>query len=573
MLKTRLIALALSAFLTTNLFAAQPSYVSALADAYMAAYYERFPEQATMAGIAGARHDRLSDNSAAAIVRWQSVQDAFLTLLADVDANALWGTPDWITYGFLRETLEASRGTRICRSELWPVNQMSGWQVGLANLANTQPVSNDEQRRAAIARFSAIPKALENERANLREGLRLGYSTPRRNVGLVVEQLDKLVATPVAESPFFAPAKRANDAAFTAEWTKLVSEVLYPAIAKHRDFLRDEYAPKARVTIAVKDHPNGVECYRAAYRSYSTLSREPQEVFDLGMRTVKANEARMRALGKELFGTDDLAEIKRRIQNDAENKFTTRDEVRKFAEESVERGKAAIPQWFGIVPKAPVVVQPIPEYREKTASDSYQRASDDGSRPGTYHIKLYQPETQQRGVVERTAFHETYPGHHLQIAIAQERTAAHPITRFVGNSGFSEGWARYTEALAEEMKLYATKHGRVGRLGWPARGMVIDPGIHVLGWTAEQAKAFALESGTMSEDGVTALIDRVVVWPAQLTAYDSGGLEITALRAQAEQALGAKFDIRKFHDAVLGDGSVTLPMLRTKIERWIEGQK
>ncbi|HEX6159783.1 MAG TPA: DUF885 domain-containing protein [Thermoanaerobaculia bacterium] len=565
--------LALLLLLALPASAAQPAYVTALADAYMAAYYERFPEQATMAGIAGARHDRVTDNSAAGIARWQAVQDAFLTLLAEVDPNTLWGSPEWITHGFLRETLEASRGTRVCRSELWPVNQMSGWQVGLANLANGQPVTTDEQRRAAIARFSALPKTLENEMTNLREGLRLGYSTPRRNVGLVVEQLDKLLATPVADSPFFSPAKRANDPAFTTQWTALVSQTLYPAIARYRDFLRDEYQPKARVTIAVKDHPNGVDCYRAAYRSYSTLRREPQEVFDLGMRTVKANETKMRALGKELFGTDDLAAIKQRIRTDRENKFATRDEVRKFAEESVARAKAAVPRWFGIVPKTDVVIQPIPEYREKTASDSYQRASDDGSRPGTYHIKLYQPEEQQRGVVERTAFHETYPGHHLQIAIAQERTAVHPITRFVGNSGFSEGWARYTEALSEEMKLYATKHGRVGRLGWPARGMVIDPGILVLGWTREQAIAFALESGTMTEESASSLVDRVVVWPAQLTAYDSGGLEITALREQAEKALGQKFDIRKFHDAVLGDGSVTLPMLRTKIERWIEEQR
>ncbi|HEY0144145.1 MAG TPA: DUF885 domain-containing protein [Thermoanaerobaculia bacterium] len=572
-MKPRLIALALLAFTALNASAAKPAYITALADAYMAAYYERFPEAATMAGLADARHDRVTDNSPAALARWQSVQDAFLTLIAEVDPKSLWGTPEWITYGFLRETLEASRGTRVCRSELWPVNQMSGWQVSIANLANTQPVTNDEQRRAAIARFSAFPRTLENEIANLREGLRLGYSTPRRNVGLVIEQLDKLLATPVAESPFFSPAKRASDAAFTTQWTALVTGTIYPAITKYRDFLRDEYHPKARLSIAVKDHPNGVDCYRAAYRAYSTLQREPQEVFDLGMRAVKANEGRMRALGKELFGTDDLAAIKKRIQEDPENKFATRDEVRKFAEESVARAKAKVPEWFGLVPKADVVIQPIPEYREKTASDSYQRASDDGSRPGTYHIKLYQPEQQQRGVVERTAFHETYPGHHLQIAIAQERTAVHPITRFVGNSGFSEGWARYTEALSEEMKLYATKHGRVGRLGWPARGMVIDPGLHVLGWTREQAIAFARESGTMTEENASSLVDRVAVWPAQLTAYDSGGLEITALREQAEKALGKKFDIRKFHDAVLGDGSVTLPMLRTKIERWIEAQR
>ena len=543
--------------------------VTELADAFMAGAFRRSPEAETQLARAGARHDRLSDNSLAAVRAWRATEDSLLRELDRVDASLLRGRPEWITHGFLRETLEAARGTRVCRGELWPVNQLSGWQTELAALAAVQPVGSDSLRAAALARWRGMPRYLETEISNLREGLRLGYSTPRRNVGLVIEQLDALLAAPVNQSPFFSPAQRDTTPAFVAEWRALVTDAINPAIRRYRDFLRDEYLPRARESSAVRDHPDGRECWRAAYRAYTTVDRSPEEVFELGRRTVARNTEEMRRIGRERFGTDDPAALAARLRSDSTNRFRTRDQVLAWSREAVERARAAVPQWFGITPRAPVVVEPIPEFRERAASSHYRGPADDGSRPGTYFINLYQPEEQGRGTLEVTAFHETYPGHHLQITIGRERTGVHPIARYAGNSGFVEGWGRYSEALAEEMGLYRTPHALVGRRAWPARGMVVDPGLHVLGWTREQAVDYILEAGGRTREAAGTLVDRVAVLPAQLTAYDSGALEIFALREQARAALGDRFDIREFHDRVLEDGSLTLRMLRDKIERWI----
>jgi uncharacterized protein (DUF885 family) len=225
------------------------------------------------------------------------------------------------------------------------------------------------------------------------------------------------------------------------------------------------------------------------------------------------------------------------------------------------------------VPKAELVVEPYPEMLERTASDSYWPAAEDGSRAAMYRITLYRYPQTTRANAEITAFHEAFPGHHLQISIAQERPNTHAITRLVGNSGFAEGWARYSEALAEEMGMYTSDYARANRRLWPARGMVIDPGIHLLGWTREKAIEFARESGRFEGDALEQLVDRIAVWPGQLTAYDTGALEFFALRCEAEKALGDRFDIREFHSVLLENGTITLPMLREHVQAWLATKK
>ena len=212
---------------------------------------------------------------------------------------------------------------------------------------------------------------------------------------------------------------------------------------------------------------------------------------------------------------------------------------------------------------------PIPDYEEGSGKSTRYRPGTD-KRPGEYRIPLDRSEDQSRGVAESTAFHETWPGHHLQGAVAKTVGGLHPITQLIWFSGPGEGWARYAEALAEEMGLYETLTGPITRRAWPARGMVVDPGIHLFNWTREEAVNYIAESGRFSETESNALVDRISIWPGQLTAYDSGGLEIFALRRQAEEALGEKFDIREFHDRILENGTIPLTELRIHIEEWIE---
>jgi uncharacterized protein (DUF885 family) len=388
-------------------------------------------------------------------------------------------------------------------------------------------------------------------------------------VELVIRQLDELLALPVEKWPLYSPATRDKTEAFARQWTELLTARIKPAIERYRDFLRQEYVGKARQDIAIKANPRGADCYQAAFRSYTTIDRPAAETFELGKRTVQSNQAAALEIGRQRLQANDLPALLERLEKDPANHFASRDELMSFARSAVGRATDLLPKWFSRVPKAGIVVEPFPAFLERTASDSYWPAAEDGSRPAMYRITLYHYLTTTRSNAEITAFHEAYPGHHLQIGLATERPGVHPITRLVGNSGFAEGWARYAEALAEEMGMYSSDYARANRRLWPARGMVIDPGIHLFGWTREQAIAFAEASGRFKGETAQQLVDRVAVWPGQLTAYDTGALEFFALRQQAEQALGKDFDIREFHAVVLENGTITLPMLREQVARWL----
>jgi uncharacterized protein (DUF885 family) len=544
--------------------------VTALADEFVREYVAAAPEEAEAWGFPLERHDALTDNSLAGVRAWQAREDAWTAQLARIDGAALRGRPEWVTYGMLRERIEASRAARVCRAELWPVSQMSGWQVNFATLARLQPVGTPALREQAISRWRRIPAYLRNEIDNLRAGIRLGYTTPRRNVELVIEQLDALRDMPVEESPFFAPAQRDSADGFRAAWAALLRDEVMPAVARYRDFLAAEYLPAARETLGVGALPDGRACYQASFRLNTTLDRAPEETYALGQARVARNLAEVGEIGRRALGTAEVDSIRARLRSGS---FASRDEMLAFSNDALQRARAAVPRAFRTTPAAAVIIEPHPAFLEATASDQYFPAAQDGSRPAQYRINLGKSGSTSRAQAEITAFHETYPGHHLQVGLAQQAAGAHPVARLISSGSYVEGWARYAEALAEELELYTSDEARVSRRLWPARGMVLDPGIHLFGWTREQAVEYIASSGRMGAQEADALVDRVVAWPGQLTAYDTGALEFFALRELAERELGPRFDLREFHDVVLRHGAVTLPMLRESVEAWIAERK
>ncbi|HEY8209294.1 MAG TPA: DUF885 domain-containing protein [Myxococcaceae bacterium] len=545
--------------------------VHRLADDYVAAFTAAFPDAAEINGLTGAAPDGLSDNSLAATGRWHAREDAWAAQLAAIDGAALWGTPEWALHGLLKEAVDASRQVRICRGELWPVSQMNGWQVGVSPLASGQRVDTPELRAAALRRFAKLPAYLDTEIANAREGLKQGYSSPRRVAERTLKQIEGY-AVAAKDSPLYDPARRANDPAFAAEWSALLDQKIRPAVTRYRDFLRDEYLSAARTEPSVYKNRDGAACYRALFRLGTTLDRPPEETFRLGQARVKQTVAEAQAMAKDALGVTALPDIMARIRAEPSNHFSSRDDVLAWARTSVARARDAVPRFFSHAPAADVLVQPYPATLEASVSDSYQPAADDGSRAGTYWIKLADHEAQLRSNAEVTAFHETYPGHHLQLSFAFQYGPKHPLLRLTGNSGYIEGWGRYAEALADEMGLVGPL-ARIQRRLWPARGMMVDPGIHALGWTREQAIQFVSESGRFTPKEAESAMERIAIMPAQLTAYDTGALEIFALRDQARAALGDRFDLRAFHDVILSSGPVTLPMLRQLVEKWIQDQK
>jgi uncharacterized protein (DUF885 family) len=551
--------------------------VTALADAFMAAYFERNPESVTYYGIPNRRHDRLFDNSPAAARAWEAREDAWLRDVRAIDAASLAGKPEAVAYGILKETLEASVASRVCRGELWGLNQLVGWQSNLGYLASIQPVGTEQARTEALARWRALPHFIDTEIANLREGVRLGYTAPRQNAQLVLQQIDALRSGPATESPLYGPATRDSTPAFQAAVAQVISQEINPALQRFRDYLEKEYLPRARTSIAVSALPSGAECYRASVRQFSTLEVPAEEVHRLGLQQMARIETEMKAIAERSFATSDVRGLLDKLKTDTQYTFRTRDEIMEHSRAAIARAEREMPKWFGILPKAKVVVERYPEFREKSAVGEYNAPAEDGSRPGVFLISTYEPTKRSRSGPESVAFHEAIPGHHLQIAIAMERgTANHPIARYMGNSGYSEGWALYSERLADEMGLFTADIDRIGMLSEQAlraARLVVDPGMHVLGWTRDQAIEYMAQRTTMPREEIVSEVDRYIVWPGQATAYMLGMLEIQRLRDHAQRELGSRFDIKAFHDRILEDGSVPLPTLRAKIDRWIAAVK
>ena len=543
-----------------------------LADAYLTAWFDRNPDQGTYYGVPGRHHDRLPDNSAAALTAWQKQEDAFLAEIKQIDRDAIESEPLRATYAITREALESSVGLRVCRNELWTVSQfVNAWQVAFGYLVTIQPVGTDEARAEALARWGALPKYIDTEIANLREGLKLGYSAPKGNVRIVIDQMNTLTTGPLADSPFDSPALRDKTPEFRRRFDALLKTAINPAMRRYRDFLEKEYLPAARDEVGVNANPNGAACYDASVRFHSSLPVPAKDVHDTGLKQIDRIASEMKTIAERSFQTSDVPALLQRLRTDKQYLFKSREELISYSQAALARSKAAMPQWFGLLPKADVVIEPYPKFREKNGPNEYNPPAEDGSRPAIFFISAYQAEKKGRAEAESTAFHETIPGHHLQGAIAVERKTIHPIGRYIGNSGYTEGWGLYAERLADEMKLYSSDLDRMGMLSnqaLRAARLVVDSGLHALGWTRQQAIDYMLAHTAESPDDVTAEVDRYIIYPGQATAYMLGQLQIRKARDEAQQVMGDRFAIKTFHDRVLEDGAVPLTYLTEKIRAW-----
>ena len=549
--------------------------VRQLADTYLTAYFAQHPDEATLDGVANTRHDRLPDNSPAALARWQDREDAWLSVLKKIDQKRLTGRPEWVSYGIMRDAIEGSVATRVCRYELWSVAHTGGgWLSTITSLAALQGVGTDDARRQVLTRWHAIPAYIATETANHREGLRRGYTAPRGNVQIALNEIDTLLATPIQQSPLYDPARRDSTPEFRAELAQVIEREIVPAMRAYRDFLTGEYLERARREIGVYANPHGSDCYQASIRATTGLGLSADSVHRLGIATVEQLEDEMERIAIRAFGTSDVSRLLERLRSDTAYTFHTREEMLQRARDGLERARAAIPRWFGRLPRAPVVVEPYPAFRERQSVGEWNPPAEDGSRPGIYYLSTYDPRHKARADLEPLSFHETIPGHHLQGTIALERGDTIPaIARYFWSPGMGEGWAEYAEQLADEMGLYSSDTARFGMLAditLSATLLVVDTGIHAFGWTRTQAIDYIREHTHVPLLRAEVGVDRYPVWPAQGLSYGLGRLEIRRLRDLAQRLLRGKFDIKAFHDRVLENGAVPLPLLRASIYRWID---
>ncbi len=546
--------------------------IEAIADEYLAALLEVQPELGTLYSLPRARHDRLRDNSLAALAAWEAREDQWLRELEAVGEPAAVASRDWVTYGILHEALEGAVASRICRNELWQASASTDWHNNVPFLFEVQPVDTPELQQQALRRLNALAPYIDTEIANLRAGLDAGYSAPRVTVEPAVGEIRALLD---ADSPLLSPAVRAGNEAFSRQVNTVFAEVLTPAIERYIRFIENEYLPRAREEIALSFNPDGAKCYPALVRSYSTLRIEADEIHRQGLQQVAAIRREMQVIIDTHFPGESIESFLHSMGSKPEFTFTTEDEVLQYSLDALELARQAMPRAFGRLPRAEVQIIPYPPYRASSTGE-YQSSSEDGTRPGIYYIAVVNPERRSRGIQQSVLFHETYPGHHLQGAIALELgDRVHPIARYLWNSGYGEGWGLYAERLADELGLYAGPLDRMGMLSDQAARaarLVIDSGIHTRGWTRQQSVDYMLENTAWPEVDIQSEINRYISWPGQANAYMLGMLEIRRLRNLAESALGENFDLRAFHDRVLENGSITLPMLEESIQAWVEQQ-
>ncbi len=462
----------------------------------------------------------------------------------------------------------------LCDLDDWVVDPLQGLQVDLMNVESYQPVHTPAEGAAMVKRWNAIGPYVEQHVTNLRAGASEGRVAVRALVEKVADELDDLISKPDSEWALLRPLAAKHDwdekeqREFREGLEGAVRGSARPGFARYLRFLRSEILPKARPQekAGIVNIPGGAATYAKLMRVHTSMDLTPEEVHRTGLAEVSRINGEMEALGEKVFGVSERSEIQKRLRTDPSLYFSSRDEVAAKAEAALARANAAISKWFGRLPKTPCEVVRMGEHEEKHSTIAYYRPpAADGSRPGRYYINTSAPETRPRYEAEALAYHESVPGHHLQLAIAQELEGIPDFRKNSGVTAFVEGWGLYAERLAEEMGLYTSDLDRIGILSydaWRACRLVVDTGMHAMGWARGQAINFMLENTALAENNIINEVDRYITWPGQALAYKTGQLEMIRLRQEAERRLGERFDVRRFHDVLLGNGAIPLQALR-----------
>jgi uncharacterized protein (DUF885 family) len=429
-----------------------------------------------------------------------------------------------------------------------------------------------EHAEAMPDRFRAIARAFTDSAERLRSGVAAGRTPIRSTAEKTVAQVDAYLATDVADDPLLRiqpPPDWDGEAAWRERLAAVVADEVRPAIRRWRDVIADEVVPAARPD----DRPglcwldDGEESYAASLRRYTTTQITPDEIHDIGLGQIESLATEYRELGAEVLGTTDLDDIFSRLRDDPALHFDSGPAIVEASERAMAKAKAAMGDWFGRLPEADCIVKETPT----GPTAFYFRPAADGSRPGIFFVNTADPTRWGTFEIESMAYHEGIPGHHLQLAIAQELDHIPDFRKNAFVAAYAEGWGLYTERLADEMGLYGGPLERMGMLSadsMRAGRLVIDTGIHAKGWSRQQAIDYFRENSPMSVGTIEGEVDRYIAWPGQATSYMIGRLEIQRMRREAEDALGADFDIQGFHDTVLGSGLVPLGTLDRMVKDW-----
>lgn len=541
---------------------------------------QQSPELATSMGIPGS-NDRWSDVSPQATERRRAELRRFQQRAQAFSPSAL-KPADRLNQRLFVRGLQDQLDSLDLNSYLLPINHFfAAPHLGILRTLPLAPTKTAKDFDDRLARLNAIPQLIDQSIATATEALRRNLKAPRHIATLMASQLEQQIAAPPEKSQMLAEFRAmpktisdADRARLQAQATAAYRDAVQPALQKLHRFLTTTYIPQTRTTLGLSDNFNGKEHYQTYTRLHTTTKLSPDAIHDIGLKEAARIQSEMAAIRAELKFTGTAAEFTAQVLDGPQFRFHSEQEILAHGREISKRLDPELPRLFKILPRMPYGVQAIPAHQARTAAPFYQPPARDGSRAGNFFLRTVDPETQSKCCMEALILHEAVPGHHLQIALAQEMGNVPEFRKNARFTAFSEGWGLYAETLGTELGLYRSPYERYGRLQselFRAIRLVVDTGIHAKGWTREQAIQAMQpgKGGWLNDAFIASEIDRYIAVPGQALAYKIGGLKISELRAKSEKALGPKFDIREFHDAVLRNGALPLDMLEEQIDAYI----
>jgi len=526
-------------------------------------------------------NDRWADLSLDAIEKRHRHKLEVLTRLRAMNREA-FSPADQLNYDlFLKDYQDEVEGYRY-GWYLIPLNQRGGIQT-IDELADVLRFESLKDFEDWLARLRAFPTYMDQTIALMREGIKTRVILPKIVLDRIPTQIDHQIVSDPKASPFYKPFTHystsiagADRSRLSQEAEKTIAASVVPVFRQLKEFFLKDYLPAAWDQVGVWQLPQGEAMYRFFVRIETTTTMTPREIHDLGLSEVKRIRAEMQNIIDKLGFKGSFAEFAAFLRNDPQFYYKTPEELLVAYRALTRRIDPMLVKLFGTLPRTPYGVEPIPKnIAPDTTTAYYNSPAADGSRAGTYFVNLYKPETRPKYEMMALSLHEAVPGHHLQIALAMEQKGLPNFRRYGGYTAFVEGWGLYAESLGEEMGLYDDPYSKFGQLMyevWRAARLVVDTGLHYMRWDRQKAIDFLSENTAKPELDVVNEIDRYIAMPGQALAYKIGQLKIAALRAKAEKRLGAKFDIRAFHDELLKDGTLPLDLLEAKMDAWIENQ-
>jgi len=535
------------------------------------------PELATSRGVAG-YNNRWTDESLEAIERRKHETVSLGQALSAIDRRKL-DAQDQLNYDLFRRNVDDDLAAQRFPRELLAITQLAGPQY-LSSTLDIMPARTARDYQDIVARLDAVPQRMAQVEARLRRGVETGVVSPRVVLRDVAAQLDAQTPEDPLQAPLlkaFAKLPEGISEEARTDAVRIYREKIVPAYRKLREYFVSAYLPHARETVALSALPEGVDWYLERVRRETTTSLTPHEIHQLGLSEVKRIRGEMEKVLARVGFKGTLADFATFLRTDARFYFTDARELVREYRDIAKRIDPELTRLFGKLPRLPYGVVEIPAFSAPSQTTAYYRqGSPEAHRPGSYFVNTYKLDTRPKWEMEALTLHESVPGHHLQIAISQELTSVPEFRKTSRYVAFVEGWGLYAESLGPDLGMYQDPYSQFGQLTyemWRAIRLVVDTGMHALGWSRDQAIDYFRQNSAKTEHDIVVEIDRYIVMPGQALAYKIGELKLKELRALASKELGAKFDVRTFHDAVLGSGALPLDVLEENIRAFIAQQR